>query len=184
MNALLVALMLQLPDIAEALVNKLLELLGNPNSTVFLRDDVDEQQGNEASGIGKIKHSVKSVRMVDYIQSYNATLVQDLLSSRHARTHAHTHTRSPSPSPRHPTHHVTALMFACRWGYAHLLPKFFQLVKLQASAATPHRPLHYNRNTRCQESIKTCINLDDAEEAALPITTPFVRQARIMQALS
>jgi len=111
MNALLVALMLQLPDIAEVLVNKLLELMGNPNSTVFLRDDVDEQQGNEASGIGKIKHSVKSVRMVDYIQSYNATLVQDLLSSRHARTHTHTHThtlpltlpQTPTP-PRHRPH--------------------------------------------------------------------------------
>ena len=103
MNALLVALMLQLPDIAEALVNKLLELLGNPNSTVFLRDDVDEQQGNEALGIGKIKHSVKSVRMVDYIQSYNTTLVQDLLSSRHARTHTHARTHPLTlPQTPHP----------------------------------------------------------------------------------
>ena len=145
MNALLVAVMLQLPDIAEAIVNKLLELLANPLATVFLRDDVDQQRLSEAAGIGKIKHSVKTVKMVDYIQNYNTAMVQDCLSSRH------------------PEYHITALMFACRWGYAHLLPKFFELVKMQ-------------------ESIKTFLNPDE-DEAALLIITPLMRYKKIAQSL-
>ncbi len=153
MNALLVALMLQLSDAAEAIVDKLLQLLSNPHSTVFLSDDADQQQADDGSqqalkcsGIGNIKHSVKNVTITDYIGTYNASLVQGVLSSRH------------------PESHITALMFACRWGYAHLLPKFFELVKLQ-------------------ERIKTC-SIPGEGDGAQPVVTPFERHKKIALSLS
>jgi hypothetical protein len=105
MNALLVAVMLQFPDIAVSILNKLLDLMRDPQSTVFLRDC-------DYCDDSKTQHRPRIIKTVDYIQK-NRHLMQDCLSSRH------------------PGSHINTLMFACRWGYAHLLPKFFELIKLQ-----------------------------------------------------
>jgi hypothetical protein len=130
MNALLVAVMLQLPELADAILNKLLTLMSYPYSVVFLQEGRDSCQ----------------INVVEYIQDCNPTAMQDCISSRH------------------PEYHLTALMFACRWGYAQLLPKFFELLKLQ-------------------ENLKTTAESKGKNEK-LVRKTPFERNKRIMQSIS
>ena len=131
MNALLIAVMLQLPAIADAILNKLLKLMSHPYSVVFIQEGRDSKQ---------------IINVVEYIQERNPTAMQDCISSRH------------------PAYHLTTLMFACRWGYAHLLPKFFELLKLQ-------------------ENMKTIAESKDKDEMML-LKTPFERNKSIMQSIS
>jgi hypothetical protein len=141
MNALLIAVMLQLPDIAESILKKLLDLMCDPQSTVVLQDHLD--------------NTSKIIKTVDYIQEVNPTLMQDCLSSRH------------------PQNHINTLMFACRWGYAQLLPKFFELIRMQENMKTTFTsedqthevfPTLFERNKQIMLSIPTELLEDNGNQ--------------------